>query len=344
MNSDDRIQDSLDERHRGMMKRHGGVPMFSFEESVPLPDRENDVLAVGELLVDMLAADYGDENASNAYHRYFGGSPANIAMNVRRLGIRSELAAAVGQDGLGSFLLEHLRKSGMNAGLVQEVDHATSMVVVTRSKGTPVPIFYREADHFLTFAAALEKVLKQSKILHFSCWPISRQPARAAIEMAMEKAREYGLLIGFDPNYHPMIWEKGEDGVSYVKSILCKVDIVKPSEDDAQRLFGKDTHENQMAKFLELGARFVVMTLGKEGAIVSNGSETLRFDTLATEIVDATGAGDAFWSGFYSALVKGRKLKDALQLGFAVSAYKLQYAGAVVDLPSLDDIQGMYGL
>ncbi|WP_238916960.1 PfkB family carbohydrate kinase [Clostridium sp. YIM B02555] len=65
------------------------------------------------------------------------------------------------------------------------------------------------------------------------------------------------------------------------------------------------------------------MTLGKDGAIASNGLETIRFETLAKEVVDTTGAGDAFWSGFYTSIIKGYSIREALNLGFAVSAYKL---------------------
>ena len=70
----------------------------------------------------------------------------------------------------------------------------------------------------------------------------------------------------------------------------------------------------------------------------------LSVDTLATEVVDTTGAGDAFWSGFYTAIVKGYTIRQALTLGFAVSAYKLKYTGAVVDLPKLEEIEEIYGL
>jgi fructokinase len=160
----------------------------------------------------------------------------------------------------------------------------------------------------------------------------------------LEEARKNDILICFDPNYHPMIWQKGEDGVEYVKSIIGKVDIVKPSEDDAERLFGKDTPEKQIEKFLQLGSKLVIMTLGKDGAIVSNGTESMKFETLATEVVDTTGAGDAFWSGFYTAAVKGYTIRDAVTLGFAVSAYKLKYTGAVVNLPTLEIIKEQYGL
>lgn len=318
--------------------------MLKFDDKINFHNRQNDVLTVGELLIDMISTEYGDNFESNTYKRFFGGSPANIAMNVNKLGINSIVASAVGRDSLGNFLINQVQASGIDTSCIQQVDYSTSMVLVTKSKKTPVPIFYRAADYHMTYTNEIEQAIKNSNIVHFSCWPISRQPVRKTIEAVIETARENDTLVCFDPNYHSMIWEKGEDGVGYVKSIIRKADIVKPSEDDAERLFGKDTYENQIEKFLMLGAKLVIMTLGSEGAIASDGQETVKINTMASEIVDTTGAGDAFWSGFYTAVIKGYTIREALKLGFAVSAYKLKYMGAVVELPKLETIKAMYGL
>ncbi len=318
--------------------------MILFDEKISFKDRKYDILAVGELLIDMIATEYGDDFQCSTYKKFFGGSPANIAMNAKKLGVNSLVASAVGDDGLGRYLTNHIQEAGLDTSLIEYVDFSTSMVMVTKSKNSPTPIFYRGADYNLSFRSDLEETVKNSKIVHFSCWPISRLPVRNTIEKVIEAAKNNGSLICFDPNYHPMIWEKGEAGIDYVKSIIGKVHIVKPSEDDAERLFGKDEPEKQIAKFLELGAKLVVMTLGKDGAIASNGIETIKFKTMATEVVDTTGAGDAFWSGFYAAVVKGHTIKEALDLGFAVSAYKLKYLGAIVELPELEVIKEMYQL
>ncbi|WP_426349921.1 carbohydrate kinase family protein [Alloiococcus sp. CFN-8] len=317
--------------------------MILFDKEICFQERKNDVLAVGELLIDMIATEYGDDFQCSTYKKFFGGSPANIAMNVKKLGVNSLIASAVGDDGLGRYLTKHIQEAGLDTSLIDKVDFSTSMVMVTKSKNSPTPIFYRGADYNLGFTSHLEEAVANSKIVHFSCWPLSRNPVRNTIEKVIEAAKKYGSLLCFDPNYHPMIWEKGEAGIDYVKSIIGKVHIVKPSEDDAERLFGKDEPEKQINKFLDLGAKLVVMTLGKDGAIASNGIETIKFNTMATEIVDTTGAGDAFWSGFYAAVVKGHTIKEALDLGFAVSAYKLKYLGAIVELPDLEVIKEMYG-
>lgn len=318
--------------------------MIHFNEVLKFEEKKIDVFTIGEVLIDMISDDYSDSFQCNHYTKYFGGSPANIAMNVKRLGADSAIASAVGKDGLGDFLIKHLEDNNIDTSYVSKVDFSTSMVLVTKSTTTPVPIFYRGADYNLPFDSKLESALTNTKIMHFSCWPISQKASRATIEKAIEEARKNNVLIGFDPNYHEMIWERDHDGIEYIKSLIGKVDIIKPSEVDAERIFGPDTPENQVKKFADLGAKLVIMTLGKDGAIVTNGTETITFDTLATEVVDTTGAGDAFWSGFYTGIIKEYSIKESLILGFAVSAYKLKHVGAVVNLPTIEEIKNIFNI
>jgi fructokinase len=318
--------------------------MLKLDKKINFKDKDNDVLTVGELLIDMISEDYGNDDECISYNRFFGGSPANIAMNTKKLGINSLIASSVGYDGFGKFLIKQLMSQGMETKYVNTVEYSTSMVVITKSIGTPIPIFYRQADYHLEYNLNLQQAIKNSKIVHFSCWPISKEPSRNTIEKIIEEAKNNDVLLCFDPNFHELIWQKGEDGREYVKQIISKIDIVKPSEDDAERIFGKDTAENQIDKFINLGAKLVMMTLGKDGALISNGVEKIKFNTLATEIVDTTGAGDSFWSGFYAGIVKGYTIKEAVELGLSVSAYKLKYTGAVVDLPKVEEIKKNYGL
>ena len=130
----------------------------------------------------------------------------------------------------------------------------------------------------------------------------------------------------------------------YIKNLIGKLDIIKPSEVDAERIFGPDTPENHVDKFIQCGAKLVIMTLGKDGAIVSDGNETIKFETLATEVVDTTGAGDAFWGGFYTALTSNYPLKEALNIGFATSAFKLRHVGAIAELPSIKELKTLYNI
>ena len=318
--------------------------MFNFNNVVKFENKIFDVFAIGELLVDMISDDYDADNSCNKYSRYFGGSPANITMNIKRLGGNPIISASVGNDRLGEFLINNLKKNNINTEFINKVNNSTSMVLVTKSKETPLPIFYRSADYNLEYNEDIGSILKNSKIVHFSCWPISQKKSRKVIEKVIEEARKNNVLIGFDPNYHEMIWEEGHDGIEYIKNLIGKLDIIKPSEVDAERIFGPDTPENHVDKFIQCGAKLVIMTLGKDGAIVSNGTETIKFKTLATEVVDTTGAGDAFWGGFYTALTSNYPLKEALNIGFATSAFKLKHVGAIAELPSIEKLKTLYNI
>ena len=318
--------------------------MFNFNNVVKFENKIFDVFAIGELLVDMISDDYDADNSCNKYSRYFGGSPANITMNIKRLGGNPIISASVGNDRLGEFLINNLKKNNINTEFINKVNNSTSMVLVTKSKETPLPIFYRSADYNLEYNEDIGSILKNSKIVHFSCWPISQKKSRKVIEKVIEEARKNNVLIGFDPNYHEMIWEEGHDGIEYIKNLIGKLDIIKPSEVDAERIFGPDTPENHVDKFIQCGAKLVIMTLGKDGAIVSNGTETIKFKTLATEVVDTTGAGDAFWGGFYTALTSNCPLKEALNIGFATSAFKLKNVGAIAELPSIEELKTLYNI
>ena len=318
--------------------------MFNFSNTIQFHDTTNDVFTIGELLVDMISDDYDTNFNCNKYSRFFGGSPANITMNIKKLGGNPVITSCVGNDGLGDFLVNNLKKNNISTELINRVNNSTSMVLVTKSKETPLPIFYRSADYNLEYTSEIDSTLKNSKIVHFSCWPISQSKSRKMIEKVIEEARRNDVLIGFDPNYHEMIWERGHDGIEYIKSLICKVDIIKPSEVDAERIFGADTPENHVNKFIQYGAKLVIMTLGKDGAIVSNGNETIKFKTLATEVVDTTGAGDAFWGGFYTAMTSNYTLKEALNIGFATSAFKLKHLGAIAELPSIEELKTLYNI
>ena len=318
--------------------------MFNFNNVVKFENKRFDVFAIGELLVDMISDDYDADNSCDKYSRYFGGSPANITMNIKRLGGNPIISASVGNDRLGEFLINNLKKNNINTEFINKVNNSTSMVLVTKSKETPLPIFYRSADYNLEYNEDIGSILKNSKIVHFSCWPISQKKSRKVIEKVIEEARKNNVLIGFDPNYHEMIWEEGHDGIEYIKNLIGKLDIIKPSEVDAERIFGPDTPENHVDKFIQCGEKLVIMTLGKDGAIVSNGTETIKFKTLATEVVDTTGAGDAFWGGFYTALTSNYPLKEALNIGFATSAFKLKNVGAIAELPSIEELKTLYNI
>lgn len=318
--------------------------MLSFDSPIAIPERETELLCVGELLIDMIATEYGSFVECRDFQRFAGGSPANIALNASRLGVSASIAAAVGADSLGDFLVRGLAEAGLDVSLIQRREQSTSLVLITRSREAPTPIFYRGADYRLAFSPELEARMGKTSILHFSCWPLSAEPARSCVERLVAVASGSRSLVCCDPNYHPSVWKDRSEALALFERLLPSIDVVKPSEDDADRLFGRDTPERHMRRFLDLGAKLVVMTLGKEGAIATNGAETRVYPSLADEVVDTTGAGDAFWAGLYAGFSGGRSVDRSIRLGIAVSAIKLRAVGASVPAATIDEIERGFGL
>ncbi len=319
---------------------------FSLDKPIKLLNSPVDLLAVGEVLVDLISKEEADSfiEADN-FERYFGGSPANIAMNLARFGKKSALISRVGYDGLGDYLIKRLEEAGVITDTISvDRDNNTTVIMVTRSRKSPSFIAYRGAEKFIDSDEIEEEDIIKSKIIHLSTFALSAPESRRAIEKIINIARDQKKIISLDPNYRPQLWEGRGDGIEYIKNLLPKVDIIKPSLDDAEALFGRGDAESYVKSFHESGCRLVILTQGANGLVVSTGDKVKHFDSMATEVVDTTGAGDAFWSGFYIGVISGYSLELAVQLGNSVAAEVIKEVGAIVELPDEESLFRKYNL
>lgn len=319
---------------------------FYLDKSIKLSDSPVDLLAVGEVLIDLISKEEVDSFLEvKSFKRYFGGSPANIAMNLARLGKKAALISRVGFDGLGEYLIKRLEEAGVITDAISvDRDNNTTVIMVTRSKNSPKFIAYRGADKFIDGDKIEDRDISKSKIIHLSTFALSAPESRRAIEKIINIARDQGKIVALDPNYRPQLWEGTGDGIEYIKNLLPEIDIIKPSLDDAEALFGRGDAASYLKSFHASGCKLVILTQGADGLFVSTGDEIKHFESLANEVVDTTGAGDAFWSGFYAGLSSGYKLELAVQLGNAVAAEVIKEVGAIVDLPDEKSLFEIYNL
>lgn len=319
---------------------------FEFASPVPLPENEIDLLSVGELLVDLIAQEEAGGFAQvKNYQRHFGGSPANIAMNVQKLGFDTAVIARIGEDGLGDFLQNQLEKTGVNiGGIVRDSKNNTSIILVTKSRESPEFLAYRSAERCLQPENVKSELVSRSGIVHISTFAISAAVSRRAIDKVLRIARDQDRLLALDPNYRPQLWEGDSPGQDYIRDLLSDVNIVKPSLDDARALFGEAGRENYIRKFHEAGCDLVILTLGADGLIASTKKNKRYYPSLAQKVVDTTGAGDAFWSGFYAGVIAQKELHHCIQLGNAMAAENLKQVGAMSKTPSHEKLEQMYNL
>ncbi|MCK5387755.1 MAG: carbohydrate kinase [Candidatus Izimaplasma sp.] len=308
---------------------------MSFQDTYVFPNKPDDILLIGEILIDELTIQ-GEKKSK----RFFGGSPANVTINLNSLGIQPKFFGTVGNDDLGLFLINEFKTRGISSDYIKTNVGKTSVVGIRDITNTPKLTFNRESDYQINYTNELESVLTNVKIVHFSYWPLSKEPARSTIEKVVEFAKRNNITIGFDPNYHKEL--KSQDGISIedLKILIGKVDIIKPSLDDSQRIFGEGYSVLEyLSKYEKLGCKLIVMTLGKEGVIASYKGEILKLPSMAYEIVDVTGAGDSFWSGLYAAILAGETIENAIKIGLKCSSYSLRQAGAITNLPKLSQLK-----
>lgn len=295
-----------------------------------------DILCVGEILVDFIGHQEGvliDETRD--YHRYLGGSPTNVAMNATRLGLNTTLVATIGNDGFGSYILKRLSSVGINTNHVNVIENkSTSVIFVSRSDGTPDFIPYREADCCIYEEQISKQILSNTKIYHTTCFALSKKPAQETILKKAKEAYELGCKLSIDLNYAKKLWNSQEDAFQVIKTYCSFNPLIKISEDDMLRLFEKELpHEEIFEFFHHQGVDIVCLTLGSKGVKLSQkGKEIIQLPAIKIEkVMDSTGAGDAFWSGFLFAYIKEKSIDECLDIALKLAALKLQNVGRLPD-------------
>ena len=294
--------------------------------------KEIDILCIGETLIDFIGHQEDTPiNKITDYHRYLGGSPTNVAMNAARLGLKSALISTVGQDGLGDYILEKLNSAGIITSQINRLrDKSTSVILISKSTNTPEFISHRDADFHIIDDQLSTEVIASAKIFHTTCFALSRNPARSTILKKAKEASKLGCQLSIDLNYSNKVWENIEDAIQAITTYCSLNPLIKISEDDSYRLFGKNiSHQEIFNFFHNLGADKVCLTLGSKGVKLSEkNNEMIELPAIEVkQIIDTTGAGDAFWSGFLYAFIKNKNLHDCIQSALKLAALKLQNVG-----------------
>ena len=290
------------------------------------------LLAVGELLADIIGTEiYNSILETTHFERFQGGSPANMAANMARVGMNTALVSCVGNDNLGIFLKNEVAKTGIDIShIATDKNQPTSIVIVSRTKNTPDFIAYRTADRMIQSHHIPDSLLAASDIFHTTCFALSQEPAQSAIVDAAKRANNLGCRVSLDANYAPQIWADRQQAWDVI-STYCSYDgLVKLSEDDAERIYGKKVTERQViSDFHAIGADLVCFTKGGDGSVISyeKGAKQLILGVKPLEVIDATGAGDAFWAGFLTAWTQEKSVETCANAGANLAALKLVTKG-----------------
>jgi sugar/nucleoside kinase (ribokinase family) len=316
--------------------------MAKGQGAVHIPGGDLDLVAIGETVVDLISVEETDWlRDATTFRKYQGGSPANVAVVVARLGGQSAVVSKIGSGAFGQFLKAELQKSGVLTDyLVMDSRVHSSVIFISRTAGTADFEAFRSGDYRLEPGEVDEGAIERAKVVHASTFSLSREPCRSAVEKGFQLAQARSKIISLDPNYSPVIWPDRREAHAVIRRMMGYATITKPSLDDAARLFGRGhTPEVYIDLFHEMGPRVVVLSMGAGGVLLSQEGEFAHIPARPVEVVDATGAGDAFWAGFLVALLDGNPLKRCALFAREIVERKLAMVGP---LPDTIDRQAMY--
>ncbi|RXZ83855.1 carbohydrate kinase [Paenibacillaceae bacterium] len=317
---------------------------------------KSEVLCLGELLIDFVSVD-ADHSLidSSGFHKAPGGAPANVAAGLAKLGRRAGFIGKVGQDPFGEYLKQVLEQAGVDvSGMAYDAESRTTLsFVANRSTGERDCMFYRNpgADLQLTPEDLDEAAFAESLIFHFGSVSLAGEPARTATLHGLELAKRHGLLVSYDPNLRLNLWDSESRAREEIRAVFRHADVVKISEEEMTFITGYNTLEESALDILNQGPRLVVVTRGEEGCYYTDGQVSGSFPGHPTNVVETTGAGDAFVAGLLAKLLERRartgqfelavddELVEAIRFANASGALATTKVGAIPAMPAHADVQ-----
>ncbi|HLI29592.1 MAG TPA: 5-dehydro-2-deoxygluconokinase, partial [Terriglobia bacterium] len=258
------------------------------------------------------------------FSRHLGGSSANIAVGLARLGLSVGMISALGKDALAAYLLRALSKESVDTRHVRLVEgYNTSLCLTEVSPPDHFPqVFYRcePADSQVDIGEAEQAYIRQARMFVTNGTSLCFSPAREATLTALKTARESGLRTVLDIDYRSSSWSAPEEAGREARKVLPWVDVVLGNEDEWALLAGHwETHLQARVAF-DLGVKILVRKLGAKGVEAHMRDQTCSAPPLPIKVMSTVGAGDGFAAGFLYALDHDMRLEECLRYGNAAAA------------------------
>jgi len=293
---------------------------------VDIPDGALVVAVAGEAITDLVPA--GEDGLFRAAP---GGSPANVAVGLARLGVPVRMLARLSSDVLGRRLREHLATNGVDLSHVVDAAEPSSLAIVVLQPGGSADYDFRvdgTADWQWSddeLAGALQGV----HAVHVGSLALTTPPGGPVLRRLAARARATAT-VSFDPNVRHLLMGTPEEVMSVVDEMLGVADVVKASVEDIEWLAPSRSPGDVASEWMSRGPALVVVTRGGDGALaVGRSSGTVDRPGLPVDVVDTVGAGDSFMG----ALLAGLRQRDLLGSSRrnALGALDADALGALLD-------------
>lgn len=285
------------------------------------------------------------------FQRAMSGAEVNVAIGLTRLGHETEYVTRLGDDPFGYYIKNELQKNGIGIkNIVFDPVYRTGIQLknkVTDGSDPYAPYYRKESAASKISREDVEKIdLSDIQLVHVTGIPPAlSETAREATEYLMERAREKGIFITFDPNLRPALWESEEVMKKELNHLASYADLILPGIAECQILTGKDTKEEAAEFYHSLGVETVIIKDGSNGAYISQrktgeGGKQAQIPGFHVEkVVDTVGAGDGFAVGVLSGILEGKSMEESVLCGNAIGAIQVMHRGDNEGLPSREALE-----
>lgn len=320
---------------------------IKFDESRPL-----DLILLGRACIDLnpiVEEMYRTLDKSREFKMYLGGSPANIAAGMGRLGMKTGFIGKVSNDQFGDFAINELKKFNCDTSQVVKTTGVEKLGLTFTEVLSPEQssiLMYREkiADLALDVDNVSEEYIKKGKALLISGTALSESPSREAALKAMLLAKRTGTPIFFDIDYRAYNWKNKDEMSIYYSAVAQNADVILGSREEFDltlSLIKPDLNDQQTADyFFGFSAKIVVIKHGKEGstAYLSTG-EHFNVKPYKVKPLKGFGGGDGYASAFLYGLFHGWDMNKMLKYGSASAAILIRSHGCSDFMPTLPELE-----
>ena len=266
----------------------------------------------------------GQDSIVEAMSTSAGGAAANCAICASRSGMNAEVLGMVGRDSLGERILKELNEEGVGVSHVRSVDSPTGVVIVAVDGGGERTMFSFRGANACEYGPLPEDLFAAGDCLYVSGYSFQTDHSRATAMELLRLAGRRGAIRVLDPSY-----AFARDARTQFSDALSSLDFLFPNQEEARLLSGSSNVEESAAIIRSLGPRVVVVTLGAAGCYIhSDEISTFVPAAPATAVIDTTGAGDAFCTGFLNGILRGMDHVSSARLGHQAAAEVIGVVGS----------------
>jgi fructokinase len=280
------------------------------------------ILVIGEALVDEVT------EANGRQERIFGGSPANTALAVSRLGLKSYFKGRISLDETGQSIKNYLKNENVDLSAAIEVNEK-ALVIEAKIQSDGSAEYFADlsgcADFGWTEAELKPSLPEAVEVVHLGSLAASTLPGAQAIENWVSEIKQKNLAaISFDPNIRPTLVQDADQVRQRVARIVSMSDVVKVSHEDLKWLDPKQPPEELAHHWITLGAKVVVITKAENGvSLLLPSGESISLSAETVDLVDTIGAGDTFAAALLTQLLeKGYLTKKGVRPNIDLAHWK----------------------